>query len=271
MADITLQDRFDALVTDSGSPGRRATATTVISRARRRRAGRVVLAAAAVLAVLGVAIPAVVGVADRDDAVDRTRESSPLSEAINPATAGWLGPWELASVEDWGRLPDPQGSTIGCFNDGELASAPTAYQSASSSAGRPEGALAGAVVSQHRSPARAEDLVPGIIRGESWCSDMSKPVPLTAPGSVTGTYRALNLDGMYTFMERAQPSLTKGELPRGYVLHAWSVVNADRAAMLLISAPSDAGAPPVRAVFEAFSAFMTTDAALSNSTPYGTG
>lgn len=79
------------------------------------------------------------------------------------------------------------------------------------------------------------------------------------------------LDPVYRFMERAAPKLAEGELPRGYVLHVWSVVNDDRAAMLAIAAPSDAGAPPVRAVFEAFSAFMTTDAALSNSTPYGTG
>ena len=270
MPDSTLQDRFDALAADSSPPARRVVATAVISRARRRRVGRVVLAAAAVLAVLGVAIPAVVGVGDQFDPVDAP-EASPLSAAINPATAGWVGPWQFASIDDLERLPDPQMALIGCFNDGESATATTAYSMASApTSGRSQGALASTVVSQHRSPAVAEELVPGIVRSGAvpWCAEGSKPVRLAAPGPVVGTYRRLPLDAVYRFNERAQPNLAKGELPRGYVLHAWSVVNADRAGLLLISAPGDAGAPPVRAVFDAFAGFMATDAALENSVPY---
>ena len=165
------------------------------------------LAADAVLAVLGVAIPAVVGVADPNEPVDAP-EASPLSAAINPA-----------------------------------------------------GALAGAYIAQYRSAVRAEEEVPGIIRGAPWCADISKTVRLTAPGSVTGTYRNLPLDAVYRFME------PKGELPSGYVLHVWSLARDGRTGMLGIVAPSDAGAPDVAAVFEAFSAFLTTDAALEDSYP----
>lgn len=266
----TLQDRFDALVAESRSPDRRVGAPSAIRRARRRRAGRVALAAAALLAVLGVAVPAVIGDADRNEPVDGA-EASPLSAAINPATADWLGPWELASLRDLGKLPDPEASTIGCFNDGEPSGpAPTAYNLVLTSVpGQTEGAVAVAVVSQYRSPARAEALVPGIVRSGvvPWCADASRPVPLTAPGPVTGRYQRLPLDAVYRFMERAQPGLAEGELPRGYVLNVWSLARGDRAGMLAIAAPSDAGAPRVPAVFEAFSGFVATDAALESSHP----
>ena len=160
MPDSTLQDRFDALVAESRSPGRRVDAAAVIGRARRRRAGRLALAAAAVVAVMGVVLPAVIGVADRSEPVDGA-EASPLAAAINPATADWLGPWGLASGADLLRLPDPQLSIIGCFNDGESAGAPTGYNIAwTPASGLPEGALASALSS--RSTA-----LPPLPR--SWC------------------------------------------------------------------------------------------------------
>lgn len=282
MPDSTLQERFDALRAESDPPGRRVDAGTVISRARRRRAGRVALAAAAVLAVMGVAVPALIGTADRNEPVD-TGGSSPLADALDPATEQWLGPWETADEDQLRRLPDPQMSTIGCFNDGESARAMTGYALAwTLTPAQPAGALASTVVSKHRSPAVAKSLVPGITgrvrpAGAPWCAKASDPVRLTAPGQVTGTYRQLPLDPVYSFIERAQedapgndlPAGYLVDLPRGYVLHVWSLANGDRAGMLAIAAPEDVGAPKAGAVFEAFSGFMTTDAALGNSTPYG--
>ncbi|MDQ3663374.1 MAG: hypothetical protein M3353_01770 [Actinomycetota bacterium] len=267
MPDSTLQERFDALRAESDPPGRRVDAGTVISRARRRRAGRVALAAAAVLAVIGVAVPAVIGAGDRIEPADG-KKASPFTAALDPATAGWLGPWELAPA-DGDRLPTPEMSMIGCFNDGESARATSGGGLAwAPSPGEPGGALAEAVVDQHRTPALAEELVPGIVRSGvvPWCRNASRPVDLTAAGGVNGTYMRLPLDAFYRFEERAQPALSEGELPRGYVLHVWSLASGNRAGMLAIAAPGDAGAPPVGAVFEAFAGFVATDA-LENSTP----
>ncbi len=131
-------------------------------------------------------------------------------------------------------------------------------------AGHPAGALADTWVQTFASPRAARLLTPGVTRegGAPWCRLASRPVRTETGDGVAGSYQTLPLAKQDAFLERAGGGWD--DLPRDYVLHVWSLARGDRAGLLTIAAPVEAGTPPTSRVLAAYADFMASDAALES-------